>query len=73
MVTAEQGTGSGLYIYSLANPAHPQLVGQRLVNSVTAGLHTGTFADIGGRRYIFAARDPAAPALMIFDVTSLVK
>ena len=39
------------------------------------GLHTGTFAQISGRRYVFAARNPGPcgappPALVIFDVTS---
>ena len=67
LVTAEGGGGSnGLYIYSLGDPAHPALVGFELVS---AGLHTGTFAEIGGQRYVFASKDPGGgPALMGFRV-----
>ena len=70
LATAEAG-GGGLYLYSLANPAAPALLGS---SPVASGLHTGTFATIAGRRYVFAARNPTGggtppPALMIFDVT----
>jgi hypothetical protein len=65
----------GLYLYSLADPAKPRLIWNYAVPN---GLHTGTFASIGGRRYVFAARNPPTqgaagdgPALMIFDVTGL--
>ena len=70
LVTGEYGTGAGLYLYSLADPAHPALLAHRLVQG-GSGLHTGTFADINGRRYVFTARDPASPALLIFDVTGV--
>ena len=71
LVTGEYGSGAGLYLYGLSSPAHPELLGQSLVPEASGGLHTGTFADIGGRRYVFAARDPAVslPAMMIYDVT----
>ena len=59
------GPPNGLYLYSLADPAHPALVDSQLVGT---GLHTGTFADIGGRRYVFAAKDPGAPALLVFRI-----
>ncbi len=59
------GATSGLHIYSLADPARPVLVG---FEAVSSGLHTGTFADIGGQRYVFAAKDPGAPALMVFRI-----
>jgi hypothetical protein len=36
---------------------------------VATGLHTATFGSIAGRRYVFAARNPSDPALMIYDVT----
>ena len=66
LVTSENGgTPNGLYLYSLADPAHPALIDSQLV---ATGLHTGTFADIGGQRYVFAAKDPGAPALMIFRI-----
>ncbi len=71
LATGEYGDGAGLYLYSLANPGHPVLLGSYAVPASNGGLHTGTFAEIGGRRYVFAARDPGgyAPAMMTFDVT----
>lgn len=66
LLTAEYGTGSGLYIYSLVDPAHPVLVDSQVIGG--NGLHTGSFADIGGQRYVFAAKDPGAPALMVFRI-----
>ena len=70
LVTAEGFTGGGLYLYSLADPRRPQILGSV---AVAAGLHTGTFATIGGRRYVFGARNPglAAPAMMIYDVSAV--
>lgn len=71
VIGAEKGTGAGLYVYSLANPARPVLVGRALI---AAGIHTARIADIGGRRYIFAAKNPGQPvdpALLIYDVTAL--
>jgi hypothetical protein len=75
VVTAEYGTGAGLYLFSLANPFSPVLRARTLVASPSGGLHTGTLATVNGRTYVFAARDPApdGPALMIFDVTDLLQ
>ncbi len=67
LFTAEGGSLGGLYLYSLADPAHPAFATSYIVPT---GLHTGTFATINGRRYVFAAKDPASPAMMIFDVTA---
>jgi len=69
----------GLYLYRLADPASPALVafvGVPGVGNQGGGLHTGTFAGIGGRRYVFVARNPGPPGapppgLLIFDVTEL--
>jgi hypothetical protein len=70
----------GLYLYRLADPASPALVAFANVpgvgNQGGGGLHTGTFAVIGGRRYVLAARNPGPagappPALVIFDVTDV--
>lgn len=70
LATTEHGTEPGLYVFSLTDPATPKYEGRHLVPQ---GLHTGTFAEIGGRLYVFAARNPGAggPALMIFDVEAL--
>jgi hypothetical protein len=74
MFTAEIGSGAGLYLYDLANPASPAFIDSYLVPAAGGGLHTGTISVINGRTYIFAARDPApgGPALMIFDVTDVL-
>jgi hypothetical protein len=71
-VSADKGDKAGLYLYSLANPAHPSLVGEALI---AGGVHTARVTQIGGRRYVFAAKNPGtpvAPALLIYDVTGLV-
>ncbi len=67
--STESGPSAGVWFYSLAaDPAHPVLLGRYLVAS---GVHTATIAEIGGRRYVFAAKDPGGPALLVLDVTSL--
>ena len=63
--SGERGPGNGLYLYGLTDPAHPSFIASYLVAS---GIHTATFGYIGGKRYVFAAKDPADPALMIFDI-----
>ena len=68
MFSAESGPNSGFWFYSLADPAHPAFVGKYLVSS---GVHTATFATIGGRLYAFRAKNPSGAALIILDVTSL--
>ncbi len=68
--STENGPNAGIWFYSLvADPAKPVLVGSYLVST---GVHTATIAEIGGRRYIFASKDPAGPALLVLDVTGLV-
>lgn len=66
LASAEGGGGAGLYLYSVADPDHPVLLDTAMVDT---GLHTATFASIGDYRYVFAARNPSEPALMIYDVT----
>jgi hypothetical protein len=64
--TAEGGPGAGLYVYQLTSPGTPVFRAKQIVS---AGLHTGTLADIGGTLYAFTAKDPASCALMIFDLS----
>jgi len=66
VATAERLAGAGLYVYDLANPARPLRHG---FAAVTEGLHTGTVAEIGGRLYVFAAKNPGSPALQVYDIT----
>lgn len=69
VATAEGGTAPGLYIFDRANPSRP-VRKQSVV--VAGGLHTGEVAVIGGRTYVFAAKNPSNPALHIYDITALL-
>jgi len=69
IATAEGGSGNGLYVFDRTSPQSPVL---RANYGVSQGLHTGEVAVINGRTYVFAARDPGGPAMMIFDVTGIV-
>jgi len=66
LLTTERGSAAGFFIYALDGAGHPTPV-----TSVTesTGLHTGTFATIGGRDFVFAAKNPENPALVVYDVT----
>jgi hypothetical protein len=66
--SAEFDPYGGVYLYSLADPAHPGFLDSAIVSG---GVHTVTLADINGGRYAFAARNPGLedPALLIFNVT----
>ena len=69
MFSAEGGSGNGIYFYSLAaDPLRPRFMA---FYPVSSGVHTATFGSVAGRRYAFAAKDPASPALVILDVTDL--
>jgi hypothetical protein len=64
--SAEYEPNGGLYLYDLADAAHPAFLDSALVSR---GFHTATIGEIGGRRYVFAARNPKDPALLIYDIT----
>lgn len=66
VATAQSPAASGLFVYSLADPARPAITG-RTPNPVN--LHTGALAEIGGRLYLFGARVGQSPALEIWEVT----
>ena len=70
LMFSTETTNGGLYFYRLTDPAHPTFLAYY---PVSAGLHTATFGYINGSVYAFAARNPGSPALMIWDVTSLVQ
>ncbi|HSE28712.1 MAG TPA: hypothetical protein VLA95_10830 [Gemmatimonadales bacterium] len=65
LATTEGQSADGLYLFSLADPSDPTPVD---FEPVASGLHTGTFAEIGGARYVFAARNPGSPALMVWRI-----
>jgi len=65
--SAEGGANAGVHVYSLADPEKPVRLGSYLVGT---GVHTASLADIGGKRYVFAAKNPGTPALLILDITA---
>ncbi len=70
VATAENLGSPGLYIFDRATPSRPTLKQRALVTN--GGLHTGEIAIIGGRTYVFAAKNPPSPALQIWDITGVV-
>ncbi|MGH7499425.1 MAG: LVIVD repeat-containing protein [Gemmatimonadales bacterium] len=67
--STELGPNAGLMVYNLTDPRHPTFLDS---TQVAAGIHTATIAEIGARRYVFAARNPGTPgpALLIYDITN---
>ena len=68
MFSTENGPNSGFWFYRLTDPAHPTFIANYLVSS---GVHTATFARVGGKLHAFGAKDPSGAALIILDVSSL--
>lgn len=68
LFSAENGPSAGIHFYNVTNPATPVFAGSYLVST---GVHTATFGTINNRLYVFAAKDPGSPALLILDVTGL--
>ena len=66
VVTTERLTAPGLSVFELTNPAKPAQGGSIVVPT---GLHSGSLARIGGRLYVFAAKNPPGPALQVYDIT----
>jgi hypothetical protein len=68
--------GGGVYVYGLADPAHPALVGTAAVPH--GGVHTVTLSVIDGQLYAFAAKnsgfsgsdDDNQPALLIYNLSN---
>jgi hypothetical protein len=69
VVTLERGVAAGFVAYSLVDPFAPAVVASQ---TVPGGLHTGTLGVVGNRTFLLAAKNPAEPALMIWDVTSVL-
>lgn len=69
VVSAEGGTRGGIYLFSLSDPARPKLVA---FAPDANGVHTVKVADIGGKRYVFGARNSRTTqsALLIYDITA---
>lgn len=68
VLSTEGPTDAGVYVYRLTDPRRPVLAGY--IN-VVQGVHTVSLGRIGTKLYAFAARNPAAPALQIYDLSGL--
>lgn len=71
VATVENGNtvSNGLHVFKRSDPLAPL---SAAFSYVSSGLHTGEVAVINGRTYVFGARNPPAPSLMIFDITRLL-
>jgi hypothetical protein len=60
MATSGVDSSDGLYLYSLADPAHPVAVDSETVRGPlgvgTAPLNAAAFGEVGGVRYVFAGK-----------------
>jgi hypothetical protein len=75
VLSGENGSDGGIYLYGLTDPAHPSFLGSASVGA--RGVHTVSLSTINGRLYAFAAMNPGfsgnvtenKPALMIYDLS----
>jgi hypothetical protein len=65
--STEGGPAAGVLVFDLTDPEKPV----PLARSLPLSVHTATIADINGGRYVFAARNPANPAMVVYDITGL--
>jgi hypothetical protein len=65
VATTERLAKPGFSVFDLADPAKPRELASVVVPD---GLHTGTVATIGGRLYLFGAKNPPNPALRIYEL-----
>lgn len=70
IATGEGGITPGLYVFDRTDALHPV---QRAQVTIPSGLHTGEVATIGGRTYVFGAKNPPSPAMLIFDITDAIR
>jgi hypothetical protein len=67
IATTESGDKDGLYVYQVTSPGQLAL---RATRQVSAGLHTGTLAEIDGTLYAFTAKDPPNCSLNIYNLSA---
>lgn len=69
LVSTEGGAGAGVQLYALEDPLRPRLL---WFEGIDTGVHTITFGAVGGRSYVFGAKNPFSPALLIWEITELL-
>jgi hypothetical protein len=67
LVAAERGPNAGVHVFDVETPNDPVQVARHVL---VEGVHTATFGYVGGKTYVFAAKNPPEPAVLIYDVTS---
>jgi hypothetical protein len=73
LVVATELSGGSIMIYSLADPAHPQLITRYTTPLTDPGVHTAEVQRVNGKLYAFLCIDPASssPArLVIVDLST---
>jgi hypothetical protein len=67
VVSAEQGDGAGLWIFTRADPYHPVVASWY---PAPLGIRAAEVASISGRTYVFAIREAPSLDILVFDVTT---
>src|SRR3954464_3727734 len=73
LVVATELSGGSIMIYSLADPAHPQLITRYTTPLTDPGVHTAEVQRVNGKLYAFLCIDPASssPArLVVVDLST---
>ena len=65
LVAAERGANAGIHLFDVTAPDDPDYVAR---HAFREGAHTATFGYVDGRTYVFAAKNPGSPAVLIYDV-----
>jgi hypothetical protein len=73
LIVATERSGGSIMLYSLANPAKPQLITRYTTALTDPGVHTAEVQRVNGKLYAFLSIDPAngSPArLVIVDLST---
>lgn len=68
LVVAMEHSPGAIAIYSLADPARPQPIGQFSSANTAPGVHTAEVARVNGRLHAFLSVDPSPARLVIVDL-----
>ena len=66
LVATEGGPNAGMHLFDVQTPDEPVHLARHVM---VEGVHTATFGYVDGKTYVFAARNPPAPAMLIYDVS----
>lgn len=64
------GAANGIYLYSLATPSKPTLVGKLTGSPLQNGVHTLKFGTVNNKLYLFNSINPSPATLVVVDVSN---